>query len=371
MELKYPYDTLESLKELAKKKFNQIIDLSIGSPVDEPFITGNHEEIFNGLQSYPPSKGIAELCDTFRTWLKTNYGVNLKASQVASCVGTKEFVASLPRFLKLLYPQKNTVIYNRPSYPTYKMSALLNDLKGVAVDIKGDMLDFNSLNDEEINSTLCLFINSPNNPTGKVLNLEEIVSWTNKKKVLLISDECYCDFYWKKDRQSVLQLSNQGVLALFSISKRSNLAGARIGFYAGDEEIISSLTELRKHWGLIPAGSSQKLACLALKDEAHVTEQRNRYFERLKILKSAFENLGLSVEMPEGGIYLWIDAQDHPLKEKANSPDWVLASYLAEEFGVIVSPGSFYEDSSYIRVAATALTQDVQLFYKRVEQRLA
>lgn len=364
MDFKYPYDSLEKLKSLSAKNFEKVVDLSVGSPVDEPFLPDSLN-VFDNIQRYPESKGAKYVIEAVAKWVYENLNVEVDSSEIALCIGTKEFVASVPRFLKLLQPSKNTVLYNSPSYPTYKMGAVLNSLNSAPVRINPSGIALNEISGDLIKDALCLWVNSPNNPTGYVLDLKEAVTWALEKGVTLLSDECYCDFYWEGQKESAIKYSRDNVLALFSLSKSSNLAGLRVGFYVGDANLVKELVEIRKNWGLMVPKVSQNIAAYVLSDLNHVNIQRERYKERLDILSQAFESLGMNVRKPQGGIYLWIDVSEKISGRKEMSPDWEAAYYLAEKFGVIVSPGSFYEDSNFIRVAATAPTKDIELFYKR------
>ena len=176
--------------------------------------------------------------------------------------------------------------------------------------------------------------------------------------VTILSDECYVEYTWSTSPKSVLQNSKEGVLAIHSLSKRSNLAGMRVGFYAGDAEIVSYLREVRKHQGFMLSGPAQNAGIAALTDQQHVDEQRRLYSGRLSKLITIFESLGIETTMPEGSFYLWI---------AASGGEWQLVEKLAKNLGMVVTPGEFFGEGGkgYIRVAAVATDDRIELLGQR------
>jgi len=178
--------------------------------------------------------------------------------------------------------------------------------------------------------------------------------------VPVFSDECYVEFTWSRQPESILQHGVDGVIALHSLSKRSNLAGVRVGFYAGDNDIVNYLKEVRKHVGMLVPGPTQAAAVVALNDDAHVTVQRDVYLRRLETLATVLSKWsGFKIDLPNGGFYLWFDAKD----------GWAFAEQLAKEGGALVSPGDFYGagGANNVRVAVVAPDAKIAL----VAQRLA
>ena len=180
-------------------------------------------------------------------------------------------------------------------------------------------------------TTLLLWVNSPSNPTGVLENIQSLVDWGRNHDVPIFSDECYVEFTWEDPPSTILDHGVEGVIAVHSLSKRSNLAGLRSGFYAGDPDIVHWLSEVRKHAGKMIPGPVQAASALAWEDDIHVDKQRAIYESRLETLLDLFQQLGYIVNKPEGAFYLWAKSD--------KSDCW---SILAKKFGVIVTPGDFW-----------------------------
>jgi aspartate/methionine/tyrosine aminotransferase len=176
----------------------------------------------------------------------------------------------------------------------------------------------------------------------------------------VLSDECYVEFTWTGGPRTILEHGLEGVLAVHSLSKRSNLAGARAGFYAGDPALVRYLAELRKHAGFMVPGPIQAAAIAAWGDDAHVDEQAKRYHDRLLRGRTILAALGTDAPVPAGGFYLWPGAPD--------GDAWSFARRLATEAGVLSSPGEFYGAAAagHVRLAMVAPMERLDLVATRV-----
>jgi aspartate/methionine/tyrosine aminotransferase len=292
-------------------------------------------------RGYPPSIGTAAYRTAVAGWIRRRLGAGVDpATEVAAVVGTKEFVASTPQYLKLRDPSRDTVLYPAISYPTYEMGATLAGCRAVAYRRLSDVSDADAAR------ALCIWVNSPANPTGELHDLAEAAAWGRARGVPVLSDECYAEFTWDGPARTILTEGTDGVLAVHSLSKRDNFAGARIGSYAGDAALVHYLREVRKHAGLMPPGPVQAAATLALEDDAHVEVQRERYQRRLALLARVLARVGYDAPLPRGAFYLWVPAP--------GGDAWGAARDLAERIGIVVSPGEFYGSAStgWFRVAA-------------------
>jgi succinyldiaminopimelate transaminase len=352
----YPYERLGEVKAIGDRLEGGAIDLSVGTPCDSP-----PPEVLAALSApghverYPPSIGTKALRTAAAAWMSRRLGATVDAdAEVAACVGSKEFVASVPQYLRLRSPAKDTVLYPAISYPTYEMGAILGGLRAVPYQRLDEIVDADAAR------ALCLWVNSPNNPTGEVSELAEAAAWGRDREVPVLSDECYAEFSYSGPPSTILRSGSAGVLALHSLSKRDNFAGARIGFYAGDAELVHYLREVRKHAGLIVPGPVQHAATVALADDEHVERQRERYWRRMLRLCQVLAAVGLPAKMPDGAFYLWLQAPD--------GDAWAATRMLAERTGIIASPGEFYGSAStdYLRVAAVAPDDRIELAARRV-----
>jgi len=369
----YPYDRLSVAAQVAAAHPGGAVDLSVGTPCDPPPQGALDALATSGTErGYPASIGSAALRGASADWLRRRFGVSLDPSQVAACVGTKEFVASAAWFLRLRTPGRDTVLAPALAYPTYAMGARLAECRLVEVPPAADgSLDLSAVAEEDSERALCLWVNSPSNPTGALTDLGAAASWARARGVPLLSDECYAEFTWEGPPSSVVQHGPDGVLAVHSLSKRSNLAGARVGFYAGDAALVEYLAEIRKHAGLMVPGPVQAAAVAAWTDDVHVAEQRERYRRRLVALAEILGGAGLDVSLPAGGFYLWVPvptwadtmgmAEDRP-------GAWVLTTALAAAAGMLVSPGEFYgrEAAGFVRVAAVQPDERIELVATRL-----
>ncbi len=338
-----------------------VVDLSVGTPIDPPT-----DAVLGALggpdaaRRYPASIGTPELRAAAARWIERRFGLEVPTTQIGACIGTKEFVGSTAHLLRLRTPDRDTVLYPAISYPTYAMGAIVAGCRPVPVPIRSDgALDLEAICADDARRAVMLWSNSPANPTGALDDLGAVARWGRDHDVLVFSDECYCEFTWDAEPTTVIADGTDGVVAVHSLSKRSNLAGMRVGFYTGDAEVVAYLHEVRKHLGMMVPGPAQSAGVAALDDQAHVIDQRDRYRRRLERLAEILgEWLGSAVEMPAGGFYLWIPVSD----------GWATTEALATEAGALVSPGEFYGDAGagFIRVAAVQPDERIELLARRL-----
>ncbi|EFG09069.1 N-succinyldiaminopimelate aminotransferase [Streptomyces clavuligerus] len=346
----FPWDKLEPYKATAARHPDGIVDLSVGTPVD-PVPALIQKALTDAADSpgYPTVWGTAALRDALTSWVERRLGATgVTHRNVLPVVGSKELVAWLPTQLGL--GAGDRVAYPRLAYPTYEVGARLCGATPVVYDDPTE-LDPRGLR--------LLWLNSPSNPTGRVLGKDEltrIVAWARTHGVLVFSDECYLELGWEAEPVSVLDAEvcggvYDGLVAVHSLSKRSNLAGYRAAFIAGDERVLGELLQIRKHGGMMTPAPVQAATVAALGDDTHVTEQRARYAARRTALRGALEAHGFRIEHSEASLYLWATRDE---------PCWSTVAHLAE-LGVLVAPGDFYGAAGerFVRVAFTATDERV------------
>ena len=271
---------------------------------------------------------------------------------VLPIVGSKELVALLPTLL-----EAKKVIYPKIAYPTYLVGAMIAKAQAIEVEIDAAQWPQADL----------AWVNSPSNPTGRIHSREElqaIIDYSRATQTVIASDECYLGFP-AGDVQpiSILKVAagnNSGLLAVHSLSKRSNLAGYRAAFIVGDPDLIATIREVRKHAGLMVPLPVQRAMTVALGDEVHTHEQAARYRARRAVLQPALEAAGFVVEFTDAGLYIWCSRGER---------DWDSVAWLAD-LGILATPGHFYGPAGerHIRVALTATDHDIAMAAARIQQ---
>ncbi len=372
----YPYFRLDALKQRAAEATGGIVDLSVGTPNDpvpeivvEALAKAGPEAF-----GYPRAIGAPALREAAAGWMERSFGVSLDAAQVVSVIGTKELVASLPHLLRLKDPSRDTVLYPAVSYPTYAMGAQLGGCRAVPVPLgEGWHLDLSAISEEDAARALLLWVNEPGNPTGSQSAagpLGEAVSWAQARGIVVASDECYVEFNWDKDGKFVpgataLQAGVDGVLAVHSLSKRSNMAGYRCGFLAGDGDLVSYIASVRTHSGMMVPGPIQAAATVAWADDAHVAVQRERYAERRNYARSRLAEAGLVDAGGPSAFYLWFRSAD-PAED-----GWAVTARLAET-GTLVAAGDLYGEGGrdYVRMALVEPLERLELAFDRMSHSM-
>jgi succinyldiaminopimelate transaminase len=357
----YPYDRLDGLRASAEALPGGLVDLSIGTPCDPPPAAVLDALAHSGAErGYPASIGSAAYREAAAGWLQRRLGVTVDPADVAACVGTKELVAGAPQWLRLRTPDRDTVLYPAVSYPTYAMGATLARCRAVPVPVDADWsIDLAAIDPADAARALCLWVNTPGNPAGGLDDLAAAAAWGRDHGVPVLSDECYVEFTWDGAPRTILHEGTEGVIAVHSLSKRSNLAGARAGFYAGDPVLVRYLAEVRKHAGFMVPGPVQAAAAAAWQDDVHVDEQRERYLRRLETMRKALATIGVDAPLPRGGFYLWAQAP--------TGDAWAFARDLADRGGALVAPGELYGSATdHVRLAMVQPDERLNLVATRL-----
>jgi succinyldiaminopimelate transaminase len=346
----FPWDTIAAAKATAAAHPGGIVDLSVGTPVDPtPELATRALSRAADSPGYPLTSGTAALREAIASYLMRRWGAEgLSPEATLPVIGTKELVAWLPTLLGLGHD--DLLVYPTMAYPTYLVGAKIAGCRAVACD------DLDQLGDAR---PALIWINSPSNPTGQILDPEALrdrVTWARDRGALIASDECYGEFGWDAEPISVLHPSinggrHDGLLAVHSLSKRSNLAGYRAGFVAGDRHVVADLLLIRKHAGMLVPRPIQEAMIDLLGDDDHVAQQRARYLKRRAMLRPALEAAGFRIEHSGGAIYLWATR---------NESCHASVDFLAR-LGILVAPGDFYGPTSgrHVRVALTATDERI------------
>lgn len=348
----FPWDLLAPYKKIASAHPEGLIDLSIGTPVDDSPNSMQRALAEGGnAPGYPLTIGSPELRKILEEWIRSKF-LPTGPMDFLPTIGSKELVGLLPTLL-----QAKKVLIPEIAYPTYHVGAIVANAECVAV------------NDEFANwpqDADLVWINSPANPHGRVLDssqLQGIIEWARATNTILVSDECYFELGWQKEPISLLQVCNgdtTGLLIVHSLSKSFNAAGYRAAFIAGDPELIAKIREIRKHLGLIMPAPIQKAMGAALLAPTDIATQKERYRARREILQKALVKSGFDISFSDAGLYLWATRNE----ECWQSVEW------AAQRGILMTPGIFYGDkgSHHVRVALTASDKDIKGAATRLTQ---
>lgn len=364
----YDWSRIAGYKKTAAAAPGGMVDLSVGSPVDPvpACVRAALAEAADApnAHGYPATAGTPDLRAAIAEWFLARRGVDLAAigADLVPTVGSKEGVALMASLLHL--EPGDVVVQPRVSYPTYEIGT---QLAGAAVLKVDDVTDVDSW--AGVPGVKAVWVNSPCNPTGRVLGAEalaRVVAAARGIGATVLSDECYALMTYAVDAGAdgdepapaapcalapeVCAGSADGVLALYSLSKQSNLAGYRTAFIAGDRALIAEMTEYRKQIGQIIPGPVQAAMAVALRDETSVREQWARYHARLVTLVDALRAYGYDAAMPDGALYVWVPAR--------SGDCWTDMEALAR-IGIIPSPGEFYSAPEYLRFSATATDEAI------------
>lgn len=353
----YPWDAMEPFRARAAAHPDGIVDLSIGSPVDPtPELIRTALAEASDAHSYPLTVGTSELQQAMIAWLERRRGVSgLSRANVLPSIGSKELVAWLPFMLGL--GAGDVVVHPRAAYPTYEIGAVYAGATAFASDTPADWPA----------ATKLVWLNSPGNPDGRVLGVDELraaVARARELGAVIVNDECYAELPWTVNEVPCLldpRVTDGDVsdlLMIYSLSKQSNLAGYRAAFVAGCANRIARLTVVRKHAGMLVPSPLQHAMTIALGDDGHVAEQRERYRARRELLLPALERAGFTIDYSDAGLYLWategVDA-------------WQSVERLAEH-GILVGPGHFYgvHFPNHVRFSLTATDERIAAAAERL-----
>lgn len=353
----FPWDTIAAAKARAAEHPDGLVDLSIGTPVD-PTPEVARQALIAAADSpgYPTVLGPASLRQAVVDWLERRFSITgVGTDNVLATIGSKELIANL--CVQLGLGPGDVVGLPETAYPTYAVSAAFAGATAIATDSR---VAFGPERPKLV------FINFPANPHGRVVGPEHLKAWVDycrETGALLVSDECYLEFVWEGEPVSVLDPqinggSLEGILAVHSLSKRSNLAGYRDAFVVGDRSVVAELLAVRKHLGFMTPTPVTAAMQAALADDAHVDEQRERYARRRALLRTALEGAGFRIDHSEGSLYLWA-TRDEPCRETLR--------WLAER-GILVAPGDFYGTTGtrHVRFAFTATDERIAAAVQRL-----
>ena len=350
----YPWDQMVPFAAQARQHPDGIVDLSIGSPVDAtPDVVQQALRAATDAHAYPQTVGTPALQQAIIAWYARRRGVTgLEPNNVLPTIGSKELVALMPFMLGV--GEGDTIVHPLAAYPTYAIGAAIAGATPLAADDPAEWPD----------STKLIWLNSPGNPDGRVLSVDELraaVARARELGAVIVNDECYAELGWDAPYDTepipsildprVIEGDQRKIVAIYSLSKQSNMAGYRAAFAAGDSDVLGRVLTVRKHAGLMLPAPLQAAMVAALGDDEHVAAQKERYRARRAVLRPALEQAGFRIDRSEAGLYLWATE---------GRPAWQSIERMAS-LGILAGPGPFYGDvyPEHIRFSLTATDERI------------
>ncbi|SCX64889.1 succinyldiaminopimelate aminotransferase apoenzyme [Variovorax sp. EL159] len=350
----YPFERLKQLfAGVTPNPEFPAISLGIGEPkhATPPFIKEALSASLGSLAAYPATAGDLKLRTAFTDWLKTRYSLALDpATQVLPVNGSREALFSLAQTVvdATVSPQP-VVMSPNPFYQIYEGAALLSGAEPYyvpSVPSRNFAVDWDSVPEAIWARTQLVFVCSPGNPTGAVMALDEwkkLFDLSDRHGFVIAADECYSEIYFRDEPplsglEASVKLGRpdfKNLIALTSLSKRSNVPGLRSGFVAGDAAIIKKFLLYRTYHGSAMSGTVAAASIAAWGDEAHVIENRAKYRAKFAAVTPLLEPV-LDVRLPDASFYLWAG-----VPEVWAGDDEAFARALYAQYNVTVLPGSY------------------------------
>ncbi len=343
----YAFAEVDKLVAELKKRCIEVIDFGVGDPLDPtPELVRNKVKTAVddfATAGYPSYIGSEEYRTACAEWMKRRFGISLDADQeICSTIGSKEAIFNFP---KAFIDPGDTVIIPSPGYPPMKTGTLFAGGKAYFVPLleeNGFLIDFESIPEQVAKEAKIIWLNYPNSPTGVVASKKyyrELVKWAHKHDIIIAADEgCYIDIYFDEKPHSILEVESEGIITFYSLSKRNNMTGYRVGFVAGDKRIVSAFKQLKTNIDSGTPNFIQAAAIAALNDDEHIEQMRTIYGLKRDIIVSALREVGMESNPPAATFYLW---QKTP--NNLSSQDFARA-LLADKIAIVVTPGSWISD---------------------------
>ncbi len=355
------------------------IDFGVGDPTSPTpeFIRNAVKEAvdIHANTGYPSYIGQIEYRQEIVNWMKKRFGIDLNPNtEICSTLGSKETVFNFPQ---AFINTDDIVILPNPGYPPMKNGAIFASGIPYFVSLKeedGFLLNYNKIPNDIAEKAKIVWINYPNSPTGTIADLEYyqgLISWAEKYNIIIASDEgCYIDIYFDKKPHSILEITKKGIITFYSLSKRNNMTGYRVGWVAGDERIIEKLKKLKTNIDSGTPNFIQAGAIKALQDESHAEKMRKEYKEKRDIMIDAFKQTGMPECKSEATFYLWLKAPN-----SMNGVEFA-KELLSKELAIVVTPGAWISDvdennfnpgENYVRFALVPSLPEVKTAAEKIK----
>jgi acetylornithine aminotransferase len=350
--VEYPFVRLDRRREALVPPGLAVINFSIGDPREETpvFIREALARAIPRVSSYPAAAGQPELRAACADWARRRFGVTLDPEkQLLPVNGTKEavFLLALAVVGRDAQETRDTVVIPSPAYPVYEAGAKFAGARLHFVPLRsqdGWRFDPDRVPAEVWARTALLWLNSPHNPTGAVLDragLARVAERARRDGFWVGADEAYAELYFDAPPPSMLECGSENVIAFHTLSKRSAMTGYRSGFMAGDVRLIDALRRMRPNVGVATPDFIQAAAIAAWNDDAHTADQRARYAAKRALFMDYFTRHGFHIEASAATFYLWVRAPRAPASEADRGPGDVAFVERLMRLGLVSLPGSY------------------------------
>jgi len=369
-------DAVQSLKNTGIRP----IDFGVGDP-SEPspeFVQKSLTEAAkkHAKTGYPSYIGSQEFRIAAVDYMKRRFGINLDPNEeITSNLGSKESIFNFP---EAFVNPGDIVICPSPGYPPFKNGTIFAEGKPYYTPLLREndfLVDYKSIPEKIAQSAKIIWINYPNSPTGAVASkeyYEGLINWANGHNIIIAADEgCYIDIYFDEKPMSILEVGKEGIIAFYSLSKRNNMTGYRVGFLAGDKKIIDIYKQLKTNIDSGTPNIIQEAAILALSDDKHNQYMSALYDKKRTLLYQTFEKIGFEVKKSKATFYIW-------QKTPNGMTDIDFAKRLLRpDLGIVVTPGSLISEQcegginpgdGYVRFALMPTIEEIKDACEKLEK---
>ena len=376
----YAFDEVNKIVAKLKEEGVTPIDFGVGDPTAETpeFVRGAVKEAIDiyTTTGYPSYIGQLKYRIAITEWMNKRFGVTLDPqNEICSTIGSKEAVFHFPQ---AFINKEDIVILPNPGYPPMKTGTLFAGGIPYFISLREEnnfLLDYKSIPKDIAEKAKIIWINYPNSPTGSCATreyYEGLIEWAHKYNIIIAADEgCYIDTYFDNKPISILEVAKEGIITFYSLSKRNNMTGYRVGWVAGDKDIIEKFKKLKTNIDSGTPDFIQAGAIAALEDEAHAEQMRNEYKEKKTLMLEAFEVAGFEKCKSEATFYLWLKTP-----EGINSVEFA-KQLLNKDLAIVVTPGAWISDidrdgfnpgDNYVRFALVPPLELVRVASERIKK---
>jgi LL-diaminopimelate aminotransferase len=369
----YVFAKLDELKSIQRKKGVDLIDLGMGNPdlpVAKPIIKAFQDSLEQPNNwRYPDFAGLPEFREAVAKWCEKQYNIKVNVdNEVIPLIGSKEGVV---HFIFGLIDPGDITICPMPAYPAHFRATILAGGHPKAIPLDAENLpSFAEIETDIIKKTKVMILSYPTNPTAQSVPdkvYEQAIAFCKKHNIILIHDFAYAEVYYEDNKpRSIFSFSGAKDIAIefHTCSKTFSMAGFRIGFAIGNQQLIATLAKTKTNldYGLFAAGQRAAIAAFQLSD-TEIAKTRQIYQKRRDLMYNGLRSLGCQLDKPQATMYLWL-----PVPHGFDATSFSLR--LIEKTGVVVTPGTAFGDEGqgFVRIALVEPEDKLKLAIQRLKE---